>query len=86
MYVRLAHADGLGANTKHEDGLAPLHRAILAGHLDATKAILNADVPPDEPTASGETPLELAKEQVAIKDWLTKELRAKQAATSKEEV
>ena len=38
----------------HEDGLAPLHRAVLSGSTDVVKALLNADVPVDQPTA--ETP------------------------------
>jgi ankyrin repeat protein len=63
------------------DGLAPLHRAVLSGSTDAVKALLNAEVPSDQPTADGRLPMDLA-ESLAMKEVLKKFARA----VSKEEV
>lgn len=82
--VQILHTHGLDPNVMH-GGLVPLHRAVLGGHLDATKALLNADVPPDHPTAEGEVPLDLAKD-IAVRGWLTKELSARRVQLTKEEV
>ena len=66
----------------HTDGLAPIHRAVLSGSTDAAKALMNADVPSDQPTADGRTPMDLAetldtKEAKAMKEVLTKFARVK---------
>jgi len=50
---------GVAPNTLHEaDGLKPLHRAVLSGDTDSVKTLLNAEVPADEPTADGRSPLD----------------------------
>ena len=59
------------AKGKGADGLTPLHRAVQAGHTDTIKALLNAEVPVDEPTADGRKPIELAP------DLKTKEVLGK---------
>merc|ERR1711871_1230098 len=52
---------GLDPNSVHEaDGLRPIHRAVLSGSTDAVKTLLNAEVPADQPTADGRTPMQLA--------------------------
>jgi ankyrin repeat protein len=53
---------GMDLREKHTDGLAPLHRAVMGGHTDTVKAILNAEVPMDDPTAEGKTPMDLAED------------------------
>jgi len=52
---------GVSAKDVHADGLAPLHRAVLGGHTDAVKALLNAEVPVDMATADGKTAMDLAE-------------------------
>lgn len=75
---------GIGANSLHEaDGLRPIHRAVLSGNTDAVKTLLNAEVPAEEPTADGKTPLDLAGElpsaqQLAIAEVLKKFARVKE--------
>jgi len=50
---------GVDPNSLHEaDGLKPIHRAVLSGDTDSVKTLLNADVPADEPTADGRTPMD----------------------------
>ena len=51
--------DGVDGNSLHEaDGLRPIHRAVLSADTDAVKTLLNADVPADQPTADGRTPID----------------------------
>jgi len=59
------------------DGLAPLHRAVLSGSTDAVKALLNAEVPSDQPTADGRVPMDLAAEDGAMREVLKKFGRTK---------
>jgi len=50
---------GIDGNSLHEaDGLRPIHRAVLSADTDAVKTLLNADVPADQPTADGRTPID----------------------------
>merc|ERR1712087_56457 len=70
-----------GMDDLHEDGLAPMHRAILGGHTHTVKALLNAGVPSDMPTADGRKPMELAS-SLAMREVLTKFARP----SAKEEV
>ena len=51
---------GLDPNERHADCYTPLHRAVLGGHTDTVKALLNADVPVDQPTADGKIAMDLA--------------------------
>ena len=47
----------------HSDGLSPFHRACRGseiGHTDAVFAFLDAGVPPDQPSSTGETPMQMA--------------------------
>jgi ankyrin repeat protein len=75
---------GLDANALHEaDGLRPLHRAVLSGNTDAVKTLLNAEVPADQLTADGKSPLELADglpsaQKMAVAEVLKKFARAPQ--------
>ena len=52
-----------GANLRelHADGFSPLHRAVMKGHTDTVKAILNAEVPVEDPTGDGKTAMDLAE-------------------------
>lgn len=45
------------------DGLAPLHRAVISGSTETAKALLNAEVPSDQPTVeeTPRTPMEFAR-------------------------
>jgi ankyrin repeat protein len=52
--------DAIGVES---DGLAPIHRASLgadAGHTDAVFALLDGNVPPDQPTSDGRQPIQLS--------------------------
>ena len=76
---------GVDPNSLHEaDGMRPIHRAVLSGNTDAVKTLLNAEVPADQPTADGKTPLELAagldvpaSQKMAIEEVLKKFARPK---------
>ena len=76
---------GVEPNSVNEkDGLYPLHRAMISGDTDSVKTLLNAEVPADEPTADGKTPLDLAeqlelpsKEKMAITNVLKQFARPK---------
>ena len=64
--------------------MRPIHRAVLSGNTDAVKTLLNAEVPADQPTADGKTPLELAagldvpaSQKMAIEEVLKKFARPK---------
>ena len=59
--VQMLITHGVDLQQKHADGLTPLHRAVKNGHTDTVKAILNADVPVDDPTADGRTAMDLAE-------------------------
>ena len=55
---------GLDPNTRQEaDGLHPIHRAVLKGHTDAIKVLLNAEVSAMQPTADGRLPMDLAADK-----------------------
>ena len=71
---------GLDANERHEDGLTPLHRAVAKGHTDTVKSLLNAEVPVDQPTGDGRTPMDLAP------DLATKEVLGKFSRSTKSEL
>lgn len=42
------------------DGVTPLHRAAMRGHLEVVELLLEANADPQAVTAAGSTPLELA--------------------------
>ena len=74
IQVLITH--GLDANEVHaEDGLTPFHRAVMGGHTDTVKSLLNAEVPADQPTADGRLPMDLAPDK-ATKEVLKKFSRA----------
>lgn len=75
LLVLLTH--GMDPNEKGPDGLRPIHRAVVKGHTDVVKALLNAEVPMDQPTGEGKLPLELT-DDLAVKEVLKKFSRVKQ--------
>lgn len=79
IQVLITH--GLDANEMNaEDGLTPFHRAVMGGHTDTVKSLLNAEVPADQPTADGRLPMDLAP------DGATKEVLKKFSRTPKAEL
>ena len=79
---------GLDRNSEHEaDGLRPIHRAVLSGSTDAVKTLLNAEVPADQPTADGRTPMQLATSlETAKKSAMEEVLRKFARPTAKAEL
>ena len=67
---------GLNPRERHEDGMVPLHRAVANGYTDTVKSLLNAEVPHDELTSDGRSPMDLAPD-LATKEVLIKFSRAK---------
>ena len=54
---------GVNAEQTDDEGLTPLHLSCLGGekgHTDAVWAFLDAGVAPDEPSADGKMPLQMA--------------------------
>ena len=68
---------GLDLSDLHDDGFAPLHRACWGTtprHTATVVALLEAGVPPDQPSKDGRRPLEHAQAS-ATRDVLEAALR-----------
>ena len=83
--IQILITAGLDPRSQHE-GLSPLHRAVMHGHTDTVKSLLNAEVPVDEETAEGLKPIELvgnSKGGLAMKEVLQKFARSASGSTGK---
>lgn len=80
---------GLNPSDMHTDGYTPLHRACWgreARHTDTVWAFLDAGVPPDEPSADGKRPIEMATNNDNTRLLLGEALREKKVADANAKV
>lgn len=74
---------GVETSPMHADGFTPLHRACWgaeAKHTDTVWALLDAGVPPDEPSADGQLPLAMASGNDNTRKLLLEALSEQQRA------
>merc|ERR1712060_163727 len=75
--AKLLIKHGLDPSDRHKDGFTPIHRACWGAerrHMKTVKALLEANVSPEEKADNGKTPIELTQNQMTI-DLLNKYLK-----------
>ena len=79
--ARVLIEHGLDPSDRHADGYTPLHRACWGHeqrHTDTVRVLLEAGVPPDEPTSHGRKPVEFAERaetRTLLHDWTMRSSR-----------